>query len=264
MHKTILISLGAILCLVSTALGGEPTRWPYPKESGRYQVRQISNNAILWTIDWTTTVAQSSGRAQVQIMETGQGKIPKYKQPVKWTKQFSFEELDDGTLSFHEMKSTRSLQNGEFLDASTVTRNSNGISYRDSEAGKKEKQGNFPGGPDVLPDEMLFHWARMVPKEGPLPQPMREAVFMLSAGRSVTMQARVAKAETVTTPAGKFSCYRIELAPKILGALKMFAPKMTLWCREEAPYSWVRYEGPLGGSPGAPKAVIELMEWSHQ
>ncbi len=263
MNKKILISL-VIFGMASTALGAESTRWPYPKESGRYQVRQLSNNAILWTIDWTTTVTQSSGHAQIQITETGEGKIPKYKQPVKWTKQFSFKESEGGTLSFDEMKSTRSLQSGEFVDASTVTRGSGGISYHDAEKGKKEKQGNFPGGPDVLPDEMLFHWARMVPKEGPLPQPVREALFILSAGRAVTMQARVAKVETVKVPAGEFACYRMELAPKLPGGLKMFAPKMTIWCRQEAPYAWVRYEGPLGGSPGAPRAIIELMEWSHQ
>ena len=267
MNKTILIGLGAILCLATTAMGGEPTRWPYPTESGRYQVRQLSNNAILWTIDWKTTVAQSSGRAQIQIMETGQGKIPKYKQPVKWVKQFSFEEWTDSSngifgLSFLEMKTNCSARDGKLLDASTVTRVPEGIDYRDSETGKKEKQGHFPAGSNIFPDELLFHWARMVPQEKSLAP--REAVFLLSAGRSVTMQAQIKKMETVTTPAGNFPCYRIEFSPRIAGPLKMFAPAMTIWCRQEWPHAWVRYEGPVGGGPGAEKAVIELTEWSHK
>ncbi len=267
--KIILVGVASFFCLATTALGGEPTRWPYPSESGRYQVRRLSDNAILWTIDWTAAVTQAAGRKQIQVTENGHGKIPKYKQPVKWVKQFLFEELaeplaDSSGISFLEMKTNRSAQTGGLLDAATVTRVPNGIDYRDSEAGKKEKRGHFPAGTDIFPDELLFHWARTVPREQPLPQAVREAVFLLSAGRSVAMQAQIKKMETVTTPAGRFRCYRIELSPKIMGALKMFAPAMTLWCRQEWPHEWVRYEGPVGGGPTAPKAVIELTEWSHK
>ena len=67
----------------------------------------------------------------------------------------------------------------------------------------------------------------------------------------------------VTTPAGTFSCYRVELTPQLPGPLKALAPKMSLWCRADPPNYWVRYQGPVGG-PGSPEAVIELVEFKQE
>jgi len=138
------------------------------------------------------------------------------------------------------------------------------IFYKTTEAGKHPESAVFPWTPQTIPDEMLFHWARTLPFERAAAgeQPSAECMLVVSPKRQFRIKAQVKGTEMVTTPAGTFSCYRVELVPQLLGPLKVFAPRMALWCRTESPNVWVRYQGPVGG-PGSPEAVIELVQFEQ-
>jgi hypothetical protein len=74
--------------------------------------------------------------------------------------------------------------------------------------------------------------------------------------------------ETITVPAGKFTCYRLDMTPDyvdfagaIMGrVLKPLLADYVLWVDKKAPHQLVKYQGPFGliNIAGGPSEIYEL------
>lgn len=263
--KTFSILLAVAFCLVSAEQGlaaKSTSRWPHALERGRYQAKIADTGKILWSVDWETRVREMGGKQQIEIREEGEGKPWKHKEPITWEKTMVFSAPESHSVQVESVKGERRDPEGNLLSEMEVKMDppSGKITYRESQDGEAVRPAILPWTPQALPDELLFHWARTLPFEEE--KGGAECMLLVSPKRQFKIQARVRGTEQVTTPAGTFSCYRVELAPRLLGPLKALAPKMFLWCRTDPPHSWVRYQGPVGG-PGSPQAVIELVRFDE-
>lgn len=258
----------------SAAIQERRSRWPSSREKGSYQAKVASSGKLLWQVQWETTVKQEQGRSQVEIHEQGQGQPWRMKEPVVWKKTLRFEEdpartagIEQPAMRVQSVEGSRWSADGRPMGEMSFSVNPSlqEILYNDSEAGKDPQSTVLPWNPHCIPDEMLFHWVRTLPFQDAVgqAQPSTECTLVVSPKRQVKIKAQIRGTEVVTTPAGTFSCYRVDLTPQLPGPLKALAPKMSLWCRTDPPNYWVRYQGPVGG-PGSPEAVIELVEFKQE
>ncbi len=243
------------------------SQWPNERERGSYQAKIASTGKLLWRVDWETKVTKERGRSQVEIQEQGQGTPWRAKETLVWKKRLRFEEGPvQPAMRVQSVVGSRWTQAGrpvsemDFEVDPALKR----ISYRDAETGRKPQSAVLPWTSQSIPDEMLFHWVRTLPFQEAVNknQPASEFTLVLSPRRQFRIKAQIQGTEMVTTPAGRFSCYRIILVPQLPGPLKALAPRMVLWCRTDPPNYWVRYQGPVGG-PGSPETVIELVEFEQ-
>ena len=229
------------------------------------RAKGASTGQILWHVNWQTTVTEQHGRTEVEINEQGAGQPWRYKEPITWKKRMVF--LPEPSMVVDSLQGTRWTADGKVLSEVDMRRDpSNGkLTYVDSDAGAKPVSAVFQPKPESLPDELLFYWARTLPfDQSALGEAVNEAcTLILSPTRQFKMDAKVKGMEVVTTPAGTFSCWRVDLAPRLVGPLKALAPKMALWCSTDSPHYWVRYQGPVGG-PGSPTAIIELVKFEQE
>lgn len=243
------------------------SQWPNEREWGSYQAKIASTGKLLWEVHWETKVTKEQGRSQVEIQEQGQGTPWRAKETLVWKKRLRFEEgFIQPAMLVQSVVGSRWTQAGRPVSEMNfeVDPLLKQISYRDAETGKKSQSAVLPWTSKSIPDELLFHWVRTLPfqemrDENP---PASEFTLVVSPRRQFRIKAQVQGTEMVTTPAGTFSCYRINLTPQLPGPLKVLAPRMALWCRTDPPNYWVRYQGPVGG-PGSPEAVIELVEFEQ-
>ena len=264
MRKTAAVS--ALLLLFCVPANGIQTRWPHQRESGSYQAKLAATGKVLWRVRWETTVKQEDDRAKVEIHEHGEGQPWRSREPMVWQKKMLFRE-ERSAVQVQSVTGSqwsvagRPVEEMDF-EADPVLKQ---ILYKDAEAGKRPESVVLPWTPQSIPDDMLFHWIRTLPfeKAAAGEQPSTECTLVLSPHQQVRMKAQVKGREVVSTPAGTFSCYRVDLQPQLPGPLKLFAPRMTLWCRTDPPNVWVRYQGPIGGA-GSPEAVIELVKFDQE
>jgi len=240
------------------------TRWPNAWERGAYQVRIPSTGKILWDVRWETFVNEGKTGTRVEIQEDGHGTPWRCKEPLVWKKKMVFH--TDPTLQFQSVEESRWTEKGKLLNQTElrVSPDRRSIFCADREMGKPPELAVVPWTAQILPDELLFHWARTLPfgPVGNQPPVLTECLLLVSPNRQFRLCAQVQGIETIKTPAGAFSCYRVALSPRLPGPLKALAPKMALWCAVEPPHFWVRYQGPVGG-PGSPQATIELVEFQQ-
>ncbi len=252
------------LCGASTAGASPRSRWPSPLEKGAYRAIIASTGQILWHVNWETRVTEDRGRTEVSILEQGQGQPWRYKELITWEKRMVFE--PDPWMRVESLQGVRWTSDGKVLSEVDLKLDPlrEEFTYVDSDAGRKPVSAVFRWKPQTLPDELLFYWARTLPfDESALGRPAAaQCTLVVSPTRRFQMDARVRGTEVITTPAGTFSCYRVELSPRLMGPLKAMAPKMSLWCATESPHYWVRYQGPVGG-PGSPQAIIELVRFEQ-
>ncbi len=239
-------------------------RWPYAREKGSYRALEAGSGRFLWKVDWQTTVTQGDGQTKVQVVERGQGQPLKYKEPVGWEKRMVFFAIPE--MKIDSMEGSRWTERGQLLSRIELKADPERrrIRYRDVEMNGPTVSGEFPLTTQVLPDELLFHWARTLNFNE---NPAGECQLVVSPTRRFWMRAWVRGTETVTTPAGTFHCHRVELLPD-LGPLRLLpirgvVPKLTLWCTTDPPHFWVRYLGPMGG-PGSPQARMELVRFEPE
>lgn len=271
--KSGLIAVSALLLLPAVGSAARTRSsseaWPNRKEQGLYQARLASTGQVLWTVEWETTVQKTPGGAEVEILERGQGQPPRYKEPIVWEKRMRVRVPEPGQASAFLPQSvvgSRWTQRGQLLSRMDVQMDPAGrsIVYQDSEDGGSGRSVRIPWSEQALPDELLFHWARMLPfEEASSGGAKKECLLLVSPTRRFRMRASVGGKEKVTTPAGTFSCYRVDLIPRLAGPLKALAPRISLWCRADPPHHWVRYEGPVGG-PGSPRAILELVRLEQE
>lgn len=262
---TVLILL--FLTAASAAKGLESSRgnrWPSPLEKGEYRAKVASTGQVLWQVNWETRVTEEQGRTEVAIHEQGSGQPWKYKEPITWEKRMVFE--PDPGMRVQSLEGVRWTADGKVLSEVDMKLDPEReeFTYVDSDAGAKPVSAVFRWKPQTLPDELLFYWARTIPfDESAAGQPAAaQCTLVVSPTRRFQMDAKVKGTEIITTPAGTFSCYRVDLSPRLMGPLKAMAPKMSLWCAIEPPHYWVRYQGPVGG-PGSPQAIIELVKFEQ-
>ncbi len=244
------------------------SRWPNKKEKGSYQAKIASTGKLLWQVQWETTVTQEQGKSRVEVQERGEGMPWRAKETHVWKKQMLFEEEPlESVVRVRSVTGSHWTQNGKLISEMDFEADPAGrrIHYTDTEVGRRPKTADLPWTPQSIPDELLFHWARMLPFEnaGEGKSPPTDCTLVVSPSRQFRIKAQIQGIEMVTTPAGTFSCYRVSLTPQLPGPLKALAPRMALWCRTEPPNYWVRYQGPVGG-PGSPEAVIELVEFEQR
>ncbi len=138
------------------------------------------------------------------------------------------------------------------------------LAYKEKQTNGPWVKAEYPLASQIFPDELLFYWARTLAFDR---APAGECQVIVSPQRRFRLRAWVRGIETITTPAGTFSCFRVELVPR-LGPLEIFPlkavlPRLTLWCATASPHFWVRYDGPLGG-PGSPHARMELVAFQQE
>ena len=253
------ISFGALSSSMALAASAPQDCWPSARERGKYQVRIASTGKILWEVNWETNVTDSQGKKRIEVREEGEGQPLKYKQPMRWEKEMVFRD----PMQVESVRSVRWKQTGELFNRTDIEMDALKGQVMVQELEGMSESGRpvwLPWSPQLLPNELLFHWVRTLPFEGDAPS--AECTLLISADRRFRMQAQVRGTEIVTTPAGTFACYRVELSPQLPAPLRALAPKMSLWCASQPPHFWVRYEGPVGG-PGSPRAVIELVKFEQ-
>ena len=258
--------LGLAVSPVPVSASEKGFRWPDGLEKGKYRTTLASDGRVLWTVQWETRVTENRGRPQVEIREQGEGQPFRYPEPIRWKKRMLFSVSEKAALQVERVEGQRWKQNGELLSSMEVRldREQGLIRYVDRE-GKKSESTVFPWTPLALPDELLFHWARTLPYETAAggEAAKAECLLLVSPKRRFHIDARVQGKENIRTPAGNFSCWRVDFSPRLAGPLKALAPKMSFWCRADFPHAWIRYEGPAGG-PGSPRVVIELTEFKTE
>lgn len=235
-------------------------RWPSALEKGSYQAKIASTGKVLWSVEWETRVREKGKKREVEIQEKGNGTPWKSEQPITWQKTMRFSSSQPHSLQVQSVQGQRRDSRGNLLSEMEVQMDPSmgRILYRESRGGEAVKPAVLPWTPQSLPDELLFHWARTLPFEEEKTD--AECLLVVSPKNQFRIRAQVRGMEQITTPAGTFSCYRVELSPRLLGPLKMLAPKMFLWCQTEPPHRWVRYQGPVGG-PGSPQAILEMVQF---
>ena len=257
------------------ALESDPRdRWPSPRERGTYRARIASSGKVLWTVEWRTSVTEEEDGKRIEIREEGHGQPWRYTQPVSWKKQMVFHtppaefpggEAPASALFVESVKGFRWSERGQRLSELRLERDeaSRRIFFRDRLPEGRLESVVLPWTPQSLPDELLFHWARTLPFGEEGRRAASRCTLLISPRRQFRMNALIRGRELITTPAGTFACYRVELYPELVGPLKAFAPRMYLWCSADPPHRWVRYQGPVGG-PGTPEAVIELVRFDEE
>lgn len=247
------------------ALEPSRNRWPNPLEKGEYRARVASTGQVLWQVSWETRVTEDQGQTEVEIHEQGRGRPWRYKEPITWEKRMVF--APDPAMRVESLEGVRWTSDGNVLSEVDLKLDPQReeITYVDSDAGSPPVSAVFRWKPQMLPDELLFYWVRMLPfGEGAVGRPAAaQCTLVVSPTRRFQMDARVRGTEVITTPAGTFSCYRVDLSPRLMGPLRAMAPRMSLWCATEPPHYWVRYQGPVGG-PGSPQAIIELVKFEQE
>lgn len=255
--------LGGALSVCGTAESALQ-RWPHARESGLYRAVEAESGRFLWEVDWQTEVTEKEGKIQVEIHEQGRGQPFRYKEPITWEKRMVF--FADPKMRVDSMEGSRWTPHGELLSrlnlkADPMTRR---IRYQEDRTNGSVESGEFPWTAQILPDELLFHWARTLNFNE---SPAGECLLVVSPTRRFRMRAWVRGADTVTTPAGTFRCHRVELLPDLgplrLLPIKGLVPRLTLWCTTDPPHFWVRYLGPMGG-PGSPQARMELVRFEPE
>jgi hypothetical protein len=249
----------------------ERNRWPNARERGIYQAKIASTGKSLWEVHWETRVLQDRDQLWVEVTEEGQGQPWRYKEPILWEKRMRFS--PEPMMRVYSVQGSRWSMEGQLLSQMDLEADpaKKRILYKDREIDGSIQETTAPWGSDVLPDELLFHWVRTLAFDpAPAQEGIRslagECLLLVSPSRRFRMRAFLSGTEQVATPAGTFSCFRVELTPH-LGMLKFLPvkgmiPKILLWCTTAPPHHWVRYEGPVGG-PGSPQAVIELTRFEQ-
>ena len=239
------------------------SRWPTVREKGAYEVRVVANKKLLWEVEWETIVNKEKGKSWVQVHESGYGQPWHCPEPITWEKEMVFDIAPE--LQFDSVEGTRWTSQGKLLSHLDIHTDPKRqfILYTDTDKGDKREH-RIPWTNHTFPDELLFHWVRALNFDQNL---AGEYLLLVGPTRRFRMQAFVRGTEKVTTPAGTFSCYRIELIFR-LGALELLplksllVPRLTLWCTIDPPHFWVRYQGPVGG-PGSPQVMINLTRFEQ-
>lgn len=250
------------LCVAALAGAAPPIPLPplAPVERGEYRALDPQSGAELWRTQWVLDQAPAAGQTTVRIREDGRGhRVPG--DPVVWTLQM------DLVLTDHlrRLSSTREvwdeaghLRQVEHRDLDYVAGKGR-VTITDIRTGKTEAR-EVALTPQAIVAEMLPAVLRVLPT---LPGQRMDFEFITRAGEVFGLTARIIGQEEVDVPAGRFPCYKIELAPRgVLGVVAALVGfKLYVWHTVAPPHIWVKYQGPADG-PGTRAVVRELVRFT--
>jgi hypothetical protein len=121
-----------------------------------------------------------------------------------------------------------------------------------------EEAGSEDGSVKILDMQSLRHMLRGFPFSRGGSVTLKAFTTTQSA---FTMQARLEGVDKLTTPAGEFRSYRIEVSAG--GMMGMIASKVHFWYSVDQPHFLVRYRG-SAGLPGSPTRTIEVIDYSSR
>jgi len=241
-----------IFFLLSTDLIRAPQTIPHDK--GRVVVSGKTGQRR-WTADWTMEPFEQDGRKAVRFTEAGQGRVSPYSGDVRW----SLEAVWSAENGFRPLDFKKVVTSSTGMPVATERKHfdlKNGTVRfeRQFSNGKSEiKSLSIP--PDTLAVEGIAGVLRFLPFD----QLSFPAHLLSNEPRiySVTFEKR--GTERITTPAGQFDCYKIEVVPHVgvLNVFRSFFPKTFFWFTVAPPHFWVQYEG-LENGAGTPEIVMEL------
>ncbi len=256
----------SLLLAVATGLAATAVRpsaaesLPTPPLSGAERgavVTLASDGSVRWRAEWTGEATVVDGAPAARLTEAGRGHYGAFGQEVTWTveaiwragERFAPLRIErtvrdvDGRLLMRERKT--------FDAAAGVAR----VERQDA-IGRTSLARTIEVPGDTLAVEGIATALRALPFDPPRPveahlltaEPKLYEVTLVPRGR-----------ERISTPAGTFDCYKVELVPHLgfLGVLRPFVPKTYFWFAVDPPHFWVRYEG-LESGLGSPRVVMDL------
>lgn len=214
-----------------------------------------------WKAEWGMEQVQLQGKKAVRFTEKGTGRLSAYSQEVLWTAQ-SLWLAQDAFLPV-ETEKTVTASDGTVLlvERKNFDRGKGIVTVDRREPGQPAETESFDVPADTLALEGLAGVLRFVTVDE---SHSFSAHVLTNEPKvySVTFEWR--GMERITTPAGEFQCYKLEMVPRlgVLNLFRPFLPKTYFWFSAAAPHDWIRYQGPESG-PGTPDVVMELSRSNH-
>src|SRR4051812_17069522 len=240
-----------LILIILTVLLAEPNAIvappSIPLERGSIVVSD-RRNPERWTAEWTMEPTREHGHPAVRFTETGHGEYAPYNQPVRW----SLEAIWAADASFRPLRVQKTITD---MNGKTISKESKRfdaakgtVEFTREGASRESRDLHAPA--DTLTVEGIAGILRF------LPFAHWHSVafhFLSNEPRVYEMHAEMRGKERITTPAGSFDCYKIELVPSLgfLNVVRSFLPKARFWFLASEPHFWVQYEGPENG-PGTP------------
>jgi hypothetical protein len=232
-----------------------------PREKGSIGVSN-SGKTRRWTAEWTMEPATEKGLPAVHFTEVGRGQYSGFTEPVSWTT----DALWSADRVFHPLRFEKTVKNSsgkviaterKIFDPAKGT-----VDFERKREGYAAETRREATPPDTLAPEGIVGIMRFLPFDHW--QTTKVHLFS-SEPKLYEMKIEMKGREHVTTPAGDFDCYKIELVPQLgaLNLVKGLFPKAIFWFTVAPPHFWVRYEGPESGA-GTPRVVMELKTYQPE
>jgi hypothetical protein len=209
-----------------------------------------------WQATWGMDELQVQGKKAVRFTEKGAGRLSTFPQEVRWTVQAVW--LAEGDFRPLDTEKTITSTAGKVLlverkhfdhDKGTVR-----LERIREDAKSETKTLDVPA--DTLAIEGLAGVLRFanIPKSRSL-----SAHVLTNEPEVYSVSFEWRDEESVTTPAGEFHCYKVEMVPHLglLNVVRPFVQRTYFWFTVAAPYNWIRYQGAESG-PGTPEVVMSL------
>jgi hypothetical protein len=248
-HLSLLL---ALLLATPDSVNAPPT---IPREKGSIVVTDKNGN-VRWTADWTMEPAREQGQRAVRFTETGRGQYTPFREDVRW----SLEAIWTAENSFSPVRVEKTFTdaNGRTLmtEKKTVDRATSRATFERTRMSERPETKVVPVTPATLVGEGIAGVLRFLPFDHWRPF---KTQILTNEPAVYDLKVEMRGKERITTPAGVFDCYKVELVPQLglLNVVRPFAPKVYFWFTVAAPHFWVRYEGPET-SPSSPHIVMEL------
>jgi len=217
-----------------------------------------TDKSIGWSAEWGMQEIQVDGKRAVQFTEKGSGRLSAWPEEVRWSVQSTW--LADRGFRPLETERTVTAPDGKILLIETkhFDRSKGTVRLVRTVTGKPPESVTLDVPEDTLAIEGIAGVLRFA--SVPTSKSRSLSVHILSNEPKVYKVDFVWRTEeSVSTPAGEFHCYRVEMVPQlgILNVVRPFLQKTNFWFTVAVPHDWIRYEGPESG-PGSPAVVMAL------
>lgn len=224
-------------------------------EGGKYRASNARTGEKLWRHHWILRRETGGGRTTVEVTQEGRGRRDGANN-ASWlvTVQFVSSATVRRLSTRREVRDARGRVRMEDRELDYVAATCR-AALQAGPAGRTEMT-SFPVTERTIDVEFLAVAPRLVPDaEG---QRMRFDLVTSDSWR-VPMEARSVGRDVVEVPAGRFDCYKIEIAPTgLLGVpADLLLPRMHMWHTIASPHIWERSRGAEGGV-GSPEILREL------
>lgn len=252
----------ATLCLSGPTYASDSMPVPpmASAERGEYHARNASTGDELWQSTWALEKTASHGHTQIQVREDGKGRRDS-DVPTAWTVEMTMD-LSDQAARLAIAREVRDAA-GRLIEVQQreldYMSGSGRVTTTDERTGKSQSR-SFPLTTKSIGIEMLATELRLLPD---LKDQLMHFDLVTRDGKIYRMEAKIVGQEQVTVPAGRFDCFKVEMAPTgLLGVLaKLVLPKMYMWHTVAAPHFWVKFQG-NEGRLGSPEIIRELVRFT--